>query len=148
MSATGTPTLEQLGASSTPYLFRLLFLIVGTVWGLAACMVVTHLHVNPEHLANEAGQPIFRTVYARDPGLWKANFVGIGLVVLAAALELLIRWQHKSSATGVVATVLGSALCVYSLFGLLYGIAGVAPIGVMLILSGRRVTNQRAAVGN
>ncbi len=140
--------MEPQATSSTPYLFRLLFLVVGTLWGLAACLVVTHLHVNPDHLANEAGQPIFRTVYARDPGLWQANFVGIGLTVVVAALELLVRWRRKSRGTGVVATVLGSALCLYSLFGLLYGIAGVAPIGVMLILSGRRIADQRTAVSH
>jgi hypothetical protein len=123
-------------------LARWLCLVVGVLWGLAALLVVLCLHVNPDNLRDVHGQSVFRTVYARDPGLWVANFVGIGSAIVLAAVELAVRTQRKSRTPGVVAIVLGALLCVYSLFGLLYGIAAVAPIGVMLIASGRAMARR------
>jgi hypothetical protein len=110
-------------------------------------LVVVHLHVNPNHLTNNNGQPVYLTVYARDPGLWLANFTGIGTAVVVSAVELAERWHRKNTRYGLIATILGGLLCAYSLFGLLYGVAAIAPIGVMLILSGVAIRKQPAAVG-
>ena len=131
---------------SNSYRARWLCLVLGILWGLGAVLVVLHLHVNPDNLRDVQGQPIFRTVYARDPGLWVANFVGIGVAVAIAAIELVVRTARRNQGPSVVAIVLGALLCLYSLFGLLYGIVAVAPIGIMLILSGRSVAPQRAAI--
>jgi hypothetical protein len=87
-----------------------------------------------------------QTAYARDPGLWLANFFAIGVVVAVAVVDLAVRTHRRNEQTGVVAYVLGVLLCAYSLFGLLYGVAAIAPIGLMIIVSGIRMTRQRVAV--
>jgi hypothetical protein len=135
--------MKRVRNPSDSSLSRWLCLVVGVLWGLAALLVVLRLHVNPNNLRDVHGQPVFRTVYARDPGLWVANFVGIGTAIVLAAVELAVRTQRKSKGPGVVAIALGALLCLYSLFGLLYGIAAVAPIGVMLIVSGRGMARRR-----
>jgi hypothetical protein len=84
-----------------------------------------------------------RTVYARDSALWLANFFAIGAAIAVAFIELAVRTLRRSDRPGVIAYVLGSILCVYSLFGLLYGVAAVGPIGLMLIVSGIPVSRQR-----
>lgn len=134
-----------MNGSSGSYRIQWLCVALGVIWGLGALLVVTNLHVNPDNLRNVYGQPVLRTVYARDPGLWVANFIGIGGTVVIAATELVVRSYGKSRRPGVVAIVLGGLLCLYSLFGLLYGVVAIAPIGIMLILSGMPVDRRRTA---
>lgn len=111
-------------------------------------LIVLHLHVNPDHRTNINGQPVFSTVYARDPGFWLANFAGVAAAIVVAAIELGARSLHGSNRPGLVAMVLGGLLCAYSLFGLLYGIAAIAPIGAMIILSGTGIARQPAPPGD
>jgi len=121
---------------------RWLCLALGTAWAIVAMSVVINLHVNPDHLRDIEDRPIMHTVYARDSGLWLANFLAVGSVIAVAAVELAIRSHHESSRPGVAALVLGSLLCVYSLFGLLYGLVAVAPIGVMILMAGLPVSQE------
>ncbi len=120
---------------------------IAALWGVLAMLVVLNLHLNLDHLTNIDGQPVMRTLYAHDPQLWIANFLGIGAAVAGAVVELAVRTHRRSTNDGVAAIILGSLLCLYSLFGLLYGIAAVAPIGVMVLLSGQPVRRQTSAVG-
>ncbi len=111
-------------------------------------VVVLSLHVDPDNQRNIEGQLVMHTVYVRDPGLWLANFLGIGSAILIAAVELAVRTRRKSDRPGLCAIVIGSLLCMYSLFGLLYGVAAIAPIGAMLILSGLPLARARQVVSN
>lgn len=104
--------------------------------------VVLNLHENFDHQMNIEGQPVMHTVFGHDPGLWTANFVGIGVVIAISGMELTARSLRRSPGPGIIAMVLGSLLCVYSLFGLLYGVIAIAPIGVLMILSGLPVERQ------
>jgi hypothetical protein len=107
--------------------------------------VVLNLHRNFDHELNIAGQPIMHTVFGHAPGLWTANFVGIVTVIGISKVELAVRSHQKSRGPGTIAVVLGSLLCMYSIFGLLYGVAAIAPIGVLMILSGLSVKQQQMA---
>ena len=98
-------------------------LAIALFWGTLGILVVLNLHVDPDNQRNIAGQLVMRTVYARDPGLWVANFVGVGSAIVVAAVELALRTRRRSARPGPVAFVVGSFLCLYSLFGLLYGVA-------------------------
>ena len=122
---------------------RWLCLALGTVWAIVAMSIVINLHVNPDHLRDIEGRPVMHTVYARDSGLWLANFLAVGSAIAVAAVELALRKHHESSRPGVVALVLGSLLCVYSLFGLLYGLVAIGPIGVMILVSGVPVPQEQ-----
>ncbi len=125
---------------------RWLCLGLGTLWAIVAMLVVINLHVNPDHLRDIEGRSIMHTMYARDTGLWLANFLAIGSAIAVAAVELAIRTHHESGRPGVVALVLGALLCVYSLFGLLYGLVAVAPIAVMILVSGLPVSQELETV--
>ncbi len=118
---------------------RALGLVLALVWGAAGMLVVVTLQVNPAHQLDERGLPVTHTVYSVDPALWIATFCGVALVVAVAASELGLRARRKSTAAGVVALVLGALLCLYSLFGLLYGLAALAPIGGLVLVSGTPV---------
>ena len=122
---------------------RWAYLALGTLWAIVAMLVVLNLHVNPDNLRNIEGQSFMHTVYARDPGLWLANFLGIASAIAVAAVELAVRTHRKSDQAEIIAFVLGSLLCVYSLFGVLYGLATIAPIRVMVFVSGVPVARQR-----
>ena len=125
---------------------RWVCLVFATVWGLLGMSVVLNLHENFDHEMNIEGQPVMHTVFGRDPGLWTANFLVIGTAIAICVIELAVRSHRRSAQPGVVAIVFGSLLCVYSLFGLFYGVAAIAPIGVLMILSGLPVEPQQEMV--
>ncbi len=135
------------GAESPPSFWaRWACLAFATLWGAAAMLVVLNLHVDPDNQRTMEGQLVMHTVYVRDPGLWLANFLGIGAVIVVAAVELAVRTRRNSDRPGLCAIVMGSLLCVYSLFGWVYGVAAVAPIGAMVIVSGRAVMRAQRVV--
>ena len=127
-----------------PYRWRGLCLVLGTVWGIVAMVLVLTLQVNPADQRTTAGLPVTHTVFSDDPILWVITFVGIALVLAIAALELVSRSRLGKTAAGTISLLLGSVLCVYSLFGLGYGVAAVAPIGAMVIVSGTAVSRRAA----
>ena len=70
--------------------------------------------------------------------------MGIALVLAIAALELVSAARLGRTAPGTISLLLGSFLCISSLFGLGYGIAAIAPIGAMVIASGTGVSRRAA----
>ena len=128
-----------------PYRRRALCLVIGAVWGVIAMVLLLTLQVNPANQRTTAGLPVTHTVFSQDPILWVINFVGIALVLAVAALELMSRARLGRTAPGSISLLLGSLLCVYSLFGLGYGIAAVAPIGAMIVASGTGVPGRVSA---
>jgi len=130
--------------SQRPYVRRGLFLVFGTIWGVVAMVLILTLQVNPADQRTTAGEPVTHTVYSDDPILWVVTFVGIALVLGIAALELFSRARLGRTAPGTISLLLGSILCLYSLFGLGYGIAAIAPIGAMVIASGTAVSRRAA----
>ncbi len=128
-----------------PYWRRGLCLLLGTIWGLVAMVLVLTLEVNPADQRTMQGLPVTHTVFSDDPILWVVNFVGVALVLAIAALELVSRARLGRTAAGSISLLLGSFLCVYSLFGLGYGVAAIAPIGAMVIASGTAVSRRAAA---
>ncbi len=109
--------------------WRWLCLALAAAWGGTAVLVLTHLH------ESEGGQPV--TVYAHAATLWQINIAAIGGALAVAALELSVRTLRRSLRPGVVATVLGVLLCAYSVLGFIFGVLAIAPIGALVICSGR-----------
>jgi hypothetical protein len=128
-----------------PYWRRGVCLVIGTSWGVIAMVLVLTLQVNPADQRTTEGLPVTHTVFSDEPILWVVNFVGIALVLAIAALELVSRARLGKTAAGSISLVLGSILCVYSLFGLGYGVAAIAPIGAMVIASGTAVSRRAEA---
>ena len=85
------------------------------------------------------GNPPALTLFQRDP----ASFVTIAVVVVAALLvagaDLSVRSLQRSSRACGGAIAAGGALALFSLFGLLWGVASLGVIGILLVLSGLRV---------
>jgi hypothetical protein len=66
--------------------------------------------VDPDNKRNIEGQLVLHTVYARDSGLWLANCLGIGSVIVVAAIELAVRTRRKSDLPGLCAIVVPDAV--------------------------------------
>jgi hypothetical protein len=127
-----------------PYLWRGLCLGLGALWGVVAMVLILTLQVNPANLRTEQGQPVTHTVFSDQPILWVVTFVGIALILVVAALELVSRARLQRAAAGTISLLLGSVLCLLSLFGLGYGVAAIAPIGAMVIVSGTALSRRAA----
>ncbi len=136
---------HRTSEGSPDFVSRWVCLAVGIIWSTLAMLVVLNLHVDPDNQRNIDGQLVMHTLYGRDSGLWLANFFGIGLAIFGVAVELAIRARTRSPRPGIVALALGTLLCLYSLFGLLYGIIAIAPIGILIIVSGTPVTRKRSS---
>ncbi len=127
-----------------PYRWRGLCLGIGAAWGVVALALVLTLQVNPADQRTMAGQPVTHSVFSDDPLLWVVNFAGIALVLAIATLELVSRARLGRTAPGTISLLLGSILCLYSLFGLGYGVAAIAPVGAMVVASGTAVSRRAA----
>jgi|SRR5664280_235709 len=62
--------------------------------------------------------------------------MALGLAVVMGTLDLIVRLVRRMPVLGVAAIIGGGLLMVFSLFGLLRGLAGIGTAGLLLILTG------------
>lgn len=76
------------------------------------------------------------TLFQRDP---TAEVLGGAFVfggLLVGWIELIYRLRRESKERGVAAIIVGSLLVMFSLFGLIVGVASIGLVGALLIWSG------------
>jgi hypothetical protein len=120
------------------------FVLAAFLW---ACLAVAFVVWYPLHtgVITEQGVPVKASLYSQDH-LWLANFAVIGFSVLCGAVDLAVRVRRRFDRPGPLALTVGVTLALYSLFGLLYGVLGIAPIGLLLALSARSIKFAPSAV--
>ncbi len=62
--------------------------------------------------------------------------IALGLALIMGTLDLIARLVRRMPVLGVAAIIGGGLLMVFSLFGLLRGLAGIGTAGLLLILTG------------
>ena len=121
-----------------------LFLGLALLWSVVAVAVLLGYHT-PEPLGvlgvtinghTYLGNPPALTLFERDPASFVTVIIVLGAGLLASTIDLVMRFEHRTSRTGTLAIISGSAVVLVSLFGLLVGLAGVGVVGALLIFSG------------
>jgi len=120
-------------------------IVLLAAWGWAAAVIAFsygyHLTQpsSPWTIANG------RTYYTHPPAQTLAQSdhvsaeivtIALGLAVVMGTLDLIVRLVRRMPALGVVAVIGGGLLMVFSLFGLLRGLAGIGTAGLLIILTG------------
>jgi hypothetical protein len=82
------------------------------------------------------GNPPTLTLNQQDPVSTKIVAIALGLTLLVAAVDLVVRTTRRMTGPGVAALLAGGMLMLFSLFGLLLGLAGIGTAGLLIILSG------------
>jgi len=123
--------------------WRSLFLGAAWLWagGVIAFLLAYHF-AQPSSPFLVAGKhtyythPPALTLNQQDPASTKILTIVLGLTLLAGTVDLVIRTARRMTGPGVAALLAGGMLMVFSLFGLLWGLAGIGTAGLFVILSG------------
>jgi hypothetical protein len=120
-----------------------LLLLLATLWTLLIVVVVFWYHVaEPIGVLSitvnghtYTGSPPALTLFESNgmPALAIVIAPVLGLLTGAASLEA--RTRRRTSAEGVAALIGGGFLALFSLFGLLWGIASIGVVGGLVVLS-------------
>jgi hypothetical protein len=96
------------------------------------------------------GDPPALTLLERDPVSFSIITIALGLGLFVALVDLEVRRRRNLSGYGVGAVFAGIAMILFSLLGLLWGLASVGVDGALLILAGLilRRDDQRAGGPN
>jgi hypothetical protein len=118
-------------------------LLLATLWTLLIVVVVFWYHIaEPRGILSitvnghtYTGDPPALTLFESDAVSAIDIVIAplVGLLVGAASLEL--RTRRRSSAPGAVALIVGGCVALFSLFGLLWGVASIGVVGVLVLLS-------------
>jgi hypothetical protein len=141
----GVPLKTELESQSVRR--HWLLLLLAALWTLLIVVVVFMYHIaEPSGVLGitinghtYAGNPPALTLFERD-AVGARNIVAaplIGLLVGAASLQR--RTRRGTSTPSVLATVVGAFLALFSLFGLLWGVASIGAVAVLVILSARSI---------
>ena len=96
------------------------------------------------------GDPPALTLLERDPVSFSIITIALGLGLLVALVDLEVRRIRGLSGYGVGAVFAGIGMIVFSLLGLLWGLASVGVDGALMVLAGLllRRDDQRAGGPN
>ena len=138
MRRTAAPPLRRASIA-----WRSLFL--GTAWlwagGVIDFLLAYHF-AQPSSPFLVAGG---HTYYTHPPALTldqqhtvstKIVAIALGLTLLVGTVDLVVRTTRRMTGPGVAALLAGGMLMLFSLFGLLRGLAGIGTAGLFVILSG------------
>jgi hypothetical protein len=124
-----------------------LLLLLAALWTVVIVVIVFEYHIaEPSGVLSittnghtYAGSPPALTLFERDAVGARSIIVAplIGLLVGAASLQL--RTRRGNSSPSVLAIVVGGFLALFSLFGLLWGVASIGVVAVLVILSARSI---------
>ena len=137
MRRTAAPPLRRASIA-----WRALFL--GTAWLWAGGVIAFYLayhFAQPSSPFLVAGGHIYYThppaltLNQRDPAS-KIVAIALGLTLLVGTVDLVVRTARRMTGPGVAALSAGGMLMLFSLFGLLRGLAGIGTAGLLVILSG------------
>ncbi len=80
--------------------------------------------------------PPAQTLAQRDRVSAEIMTIAVCVAVGVGTADLVVRLGRRRTVPGVAALAAGGSLLVFSLFGLLRGLAGIGTIGLLVILSG------------
>ena len=132
-------------------LLHWLLLLGATLWTAIIVLVVFTYHL-PEPAGvlgitinghTYTGNPPALTLFQRDPVSAFTIVIAPLVGLLAGAASLEVRWRRQSSAQGAPALVVGACLALFSLFGLLWGVASVGVVGGLVALSALPIRRRR-----
>ena len=135
---------------------RWVFLVLAALWMLVVVVVVATYHLSagpptiwksvcptPDRCVNYFTHPRALSLLERDPvsGAFVLGAMAVGVLVGFADAMMAARSRQGSS--GVASIIAGVLVVLFSMFGLLYGIASIGLVGLLIVLSGlegRKVT--------
>jgi len=104
---------------------------LGVAWSVLTLVVIMNYHVG----AGTGNADI--TLYQKDHFLFWEFFWGLCALLAVAATDLALRTKKRSARAGVPSQVLGAGVALFSLFGLLYGVASLGVVAGLVALSAR-----------
>jgi hypothetical protein len=125
-------------------MWRGVFLAAAWLWAGGVIAVWLSYHIAEPHGVlgvttggrSYYGNPPALALNERDPVSTKIVLVALALTLLAGTIDLAVRTVFRMTGPGAAAFLAGGMLMLFSLFGLLWGIAGVGTVGLLVILSG------------
>jgi hypothetical protein len=140
---TSAPRASRDELDPRSVLIRWSLLLGAALWTGVIVVVVFNYHI-PEPVGvlgitinghSYSGNPPALALFERDPVSAYMIVVApvVGLVVGAATLA--VRARHRSTAQGAAALIVGACIALFSLFGLLWGVASVGVVGGLVALS-------------
>lgn len=127
-------------------MWRWVWLALAMLWSGAATAVLTldHIFGQPSTVWLQVGSRTSYTHYP-PPTLVQRDHVSAEIILTAVWIAVLVgfgdlidRSSRRSPRSGGPAIFAGGMLIAFSLFGLAYGVLGLAPLGVLIMLSGQR----------
>jgi hypothetical protein len=129
---------------SSRELIRILLVVMAIGWAVITVLVLTHYHVN-QPLGEKSvttnghtyyGNPPALTLRQSDPISFLIIMIALILGTTAATVDLVLRRLKRSRGWATGAVVAGANMIVFSLFGLLLGLASMGVVGALLVLAG------------
>lgn len=124
---------------------RRLPLVAAVLWALVCLLVSVGYHISEPAgvlsitIGNQTytGNPPALSLYQRDQvSILLAAAIVFG-ALLVSAIDVEVRWRRKSPSPGVASAIVGAALILFSLFGLLWGVLSIGVVGLLLIVASR-----------
>lgn len=121
-----------------------IYLAVAFVWSAITVVVCLRYHVpEPSGVLSVTtnghtytGHPPALTLYQRDPVALVNIVIAVSVGLLIATADLVRRAVGRTTRMSVAAIIIGAVVFLYSLFGLLLGVASLGVIGALLMLAG------------
>ncbi len=86
------------------------------------------------------GDPPALTLYQSDAAAVLVLTAVVATALLAVLVDVAVRRRRNYEGVGVASVIVGGLLLVFSLFGLLWGVASFGVVGALLLLASRPVS--------
>jgi chromate transport protein ChrA len=83
------------------------------------------------------GNPPAVSLFERDRSWFLIMTIIVVVAILVAFIDVTVRGRRNSGNAGIASAVAGALLVLFSLFGLLWGLASIGVVGLLLILASR-----------
>lgn len=134
-----------------------IFLALAAAWAVVSMIVVTRYHLNQPRGETSVtingqtyrGSPPSLTLAQSKPGLYRTLLVALVAALALGVGDFLLRVTHQQRRPGYGAIGAGGLIALFSLFGLLWGVASLGVVGVLIVLSARPLgMTQRAWIAS
>jgi hypothetical protein len=138
------PPVENDPEASSREVIRVVLVVLALVWAALTLVALTHYHVN-QPLGEKSvttnghtyyGNPPALTLRERDPVSFVVIAITLVLGTVVASVDLVVRRVRRVRGWATGAVVAGADMIVFSLFGLLFGLATMGVAGALLVSAG------------
>jgi hypothetical protein len=136
--------VETDSEASSREVIRIVLVVAAIAWAILTLIALTRYHVD-QPLGEKSVTTGGHTYYGNPPALTLRQsdpvsffIIAITLVVgtLVATVDLVVRRLKRSRGWATGAVIAGADMIVFSLFGLLLGLATMGVVGALLVLAG------------